>query len=236
MAPVGQILNEPIFGVVYCTTNTLDGMKYIGQKKYIYGQGFYAYLGSGIRLSNAIAKYGREHFVKEILCECYSKEEMDDMEQYYIDYYNAVKSPLFYNLAKGGDGGDMSHVKQYKKVCQYNLDGTLVAVFDSAKEAERAVGYSNKIILKNCWGQKNKCKEFMFRFYEDTKGEPVVPYVSTKGKWCIRKVAQYTTGGAFIQEYPSLGQAEKSLGISNISATIRGKQKTAGGFVWKYVN
>lgn len=48
-------------------------------------------------------------------------------------------------------------------------------------------------------------------------------------------VIQYSLSGEEINRYASYSQAEKETGIdhSGISACCRGKQKTAGGFVWK---
>lgn len=54
----------------------------------------------------------------------------------------------------------------------------------------------------------------------------------TKGK----AVVQYTTGGVFLAEYPSIMEAGRVTGIdfSNISKVCRGKKKTAGGYLWLY--
>ena len=49
-------------------------------------------------------------------------------------------------------------------------------------------------------------------------------------------VSQFTLDGEFIKTYPSTMEAERQTGIkhSSISYCCRGKQKTAGGFIWKY--
>lgn len=49
-------------------------------------------------------------------------------------------------------------------------------------------------------------------------------------------VEQYDLQNNLIKIYPSLSFAEKETGIkvSNISRVLRGKGKTAGGYVWKY--
>jgi group I intron endonuclease len=53
-----------------------------------------------------------------------------------------------------------------------------------------------------------------------------------------RKVAQYDKEGNLIKIWDYIKQAEKELGIpaTNISKCCRGKYKTAGGFVWRYVD
>jgi len=87
---------------IYITTNKLNGKKYIGKEKHNNPN----YLGSGKRLINAIKKHGKKNFAKEILEECTDEKHMDEREKYWINYYNAVNSKNFYNLAEGGEGGN----------------------------------------------------------------------------------------------------------------------------------
>ena len=49
-----------------------------------------------------------------------------------------------------------------------------------------------------------------------------------------RKIGQYNLDGNLIKVYNSIIQAEKSLGIQTIKKVLYNKQKTAGGFIWKY--
>ena len=91
------------YGFIYITTNNVNGKKYIGQKKY-YGN-HEVYIGSGVALKNAINKYGKENFTREIIENCKSKEDLDSREKYWIKYYNATESEDFYNITSGGDGG-----------------------------------------------------------------------------------------------------------------------------------
>ena len=100
------MLEKDVYGFVYITTNHINGKKYIGQKRYDKANKWKSYLGSGICLKRAINKYGSENFSKEIIENCKTKEYLDEREKYWIEYYNAVKSDEFYNIASGGDGGD----------------------------------------------------------------------------------------------------------------------------------
>lgn len=65
-------------------------------------------MGSGIALTRAFRKYGKENFTKEIL---YSniqyKETADDMEIYAIAKERSL-GKAEYNISKGGTGGDLS--------------------------------------------------------------------------------------------------------------------------------
>lgn len=93
-----------MYGYIYITENNVNGKKYIGQKK---SNKFLKekYLGSGSLLRKAILKYGKENFTVKMLCECDSKEELDEMEIYFIKFYNAQEDTNFYNLTKGGESG-----------------------------------------------------------------------------------------------------------------------------------
>lgn len=93
-----------MYGYIYMTTNLINGKMYIGQKK---STNFLKerYLGSGSLLRKAIKKYGKENFKVEMLCECDSKEELDEMEIYFIKQFNAKDSDDFYNLAPDGESG-----------------------------------------------------------------------------------------------------------------------------------
>ena len=109
-----------MYGFIYITTNHVNGKKYIGQKSYSQSN-WKTYLGSGIYLNRAINKYGKENFSKEIIENCETKEILDEREKYWIDYYNAVESNDFYNIASGGEGGNTiagyseEQLKQYRE-------------------------------------------------------------------------------------------------------------------------
>ena len=87
---------------IYITTNLINGKKYIGKHKGLLDDD---YLGSGIVLTKAIEKYGRNNFKKEILYISSSEEENCKMEQYFIKKFNATEDKNFYNIASGGQGG-----------------------------------------------------------------------------------------------------------------------------------
>ena len=52
-----------------------------------------------------------------------------------------------------------------------------------------------------------------------------------------RKIAQYDLNGILIKEHISITLASKEVNTSksNISGVLREKRKTAGGFIWKYL-
>lgn len=94
-----------MYGYVYMTINIINGKRYIGQHKSSKFQTKYKYIGSGKYLWRAINKYGFENFAVELLESCNSKDELDKRELYWIEYYNAIDNPMFYNMIEGGTTG-----------------------------------------------------------------------------------------------------------------------------------
>lgn len=65
------------------------------------------------------------------------------------------------------------------------------------------------------------------------RGRFLPPYLGQK-----RAVSQFTKDGKLVRTYPSINEAAFHLFIcgSSISSVLKGKTKTAGGYVWKYTN
>lgn len=53
---------------------------------------------------------------------------------------------------------------------------------------------------------------------------------------CSIPILQFAKDGTFVKEWPSAYEAERHLGIfqQNICACLKGRYKSAGGFVWRY--
>lgn len=127
-----------MYGYVYITTNLLNGKKYIGQHKAITFDN--KYIGSGIYLSKAIAKYGRTNFICEILESCDTKDELDEKEIYWIGKFNAVESENFYNISIGGTGGDLGYSANQKR--SKTITGHVVSDDTKQKMSKSALGHS----------------------------------------------------------------------------------------------
>ena len=86
---------------IYKITNLINKKIYVG-KALIHNENYY---GSGLQITAAIEKYGKENFSKEILEEC-SPDELDTREIFWIDYLNARDTKIGYNISIGGTGGN----------------------------------------------------------------------------------------------------------------------------------
>lgn len=88
--------------IVYKTTNLLNGKFYVGKDS----KNDESYIGSGKILKQAIKKYGRENFKKEILEYCVDLNHLNEREKFWIAELKCRESDICYNIGTGGDGGD----------------------------------------------------------------------------------------------------------------------------------
>ena len=109
---------------IYKYTNKINGKKYIGQSIDI-KQRQYAHKSSAFnekandynsQFHQAIRKYGLENFDFEILAEIsledYSQELLNNLEKFFIKYYNSYKNG--YNATEGGDDNPLRSQKGSK--------------------------------------------------------------------------------------------------------------------------
>lgn len=87
---------------IYKVTNLLNGKFYIG--KHQTDNPTDSYMGSGRAILNAIKLHGKQNFVKEILFDFDSEEEMNNKERELVNE-NLVSNRLSYNMTVGGEGG-----------------------------------------------------------------------------------------------------------------------------------
>jgi hypothetical protein len=108
----------------YITTNLINNNQYIGM--HCTDDIDDNYLGSGKYLKEAIKKYGKENFKREIICYCETIEEAHNNEEKYIIEYNTLK-PNGYNLSpKGGINGKGSLSEETKLKISNKLIGKTI--------------------------------------------------------------------------------------------------------------
>ena len=177
---------------VYITTNLINGKKYIGSSTEN-RHGSSTYLGSGVLLKHAVKKYGRNNFTRQILWSGDNKFK-NDMEEYYIYYYNASKNDLFYNISEKGKG----------------------------------IPFGTKLSDKINYQERNNKIDFKKR--------------SKEMDWDIiaqkhyKSILQLDKQNNLIKEWDATILASQQLNIhpSNITACLKERLKTAGGYIWKY--
>lgn len=234
--------------IVYCTTNLINGMKYIGSDSINNPK----YLGSGVYLRKAIKEFGRENFKKEIIEYCDSLIEMRKAEVKWITFYNAHLSNKFYNISGKGQGLEKGHIlgpmsdKTKKKIGKS---------IKNNKERGKKIGNSNRGRISPMKGktQSEEWKKNMSLIIKkdlkrNKKISKSLNSLSKKDK--IKRgnkisiansklpIIQYSLEGNFIKEWISAAKASKELDIqvSGINCCLKGKYKFSGRFKWKYKN
>ncbi len=99
---------------IYKTTCLVNGKIYVGKAKVRpYHE---SYLGSGTAFENALRKYKRENFSKEILETFESEDEAFAAEVRYVAQFRAREDAIGYNIAPGGTGrSEASYRDQRRK-------------------------------------------------------------------------------------------------------------------------
>lgn len=211
--------------IVYITTNLINGKKYIGKDV----RNNSSYLGSGKIFKHALLKYGKNNFQKEIIGTATTKEELCELESYYIDYYNAQTSEWFYNITKGGNGGK-THNQSHKKIKIYQFDKklNLIKEWKSAGEASKALQINrSKIVTAR---KKNTlCNGY---FWNSSSNILLKSDLHQKYK----PILQLSLDGKLIKKWEYLEQIKKEtvFNKANIHKCLKNKYKTAYKYIWKY--
>lgn len=219
---------------IYKITNLVNGKFYIGQSTHI-KQRFKEHRDSINRkpddprgqgpLYDDMRKYGLENFTFEILEEC-PIEKLDEREEYYIALYDAVNKG--YNRCKTAVTLRDEEVKA-KIFSEERIEQMRQHKSEWNKQKWKEPEYRKQQIERIREMQKKRLEDPTYR---QKKAEDLRKGWEKKKK----KVAQYTLDGKLIAIYDGVRVAERATGIRSIDKCAKGKRKTAGGFVWKYVS
>lgn len=232
---------------IYRVKNTVNGKEYIGQH-----DGSKAhYFAGGKAINQAIKKYGKAAFRREIVVfGDFTKEELDELEIYYIEYFQTYMPDYpekGYNLTRGGGGkrGEVPSLQTRKlisansankrAVVQFDLQGNELRSFRTITEAAIACGVLHSGIYRCCAGEVRQVSGYLWLFADEYKAgkQPVL----RKHKQ-VRSVAQYDLAGKFIAEYPSVSKAAQANGFneSAIRNVLAGFALVANEYQWCYVD
>lgn len=210
--------------LIYCHINKLNGKRYIGLTKHSdnpnqrWANGK-SYPANHHRLfAAAIQKYGGDNFEHQILeANISTIEEANQQEQYWIAYYHTyVKDPLCwgYNLTIGGDGGRGRVMSEAEREYRRQLKlGTKASEETRRKMSEVRKGKKQNMTPKKIAACKKSAEAMS---------------ASRRKKVCCVENGQV---------FESITAAAKSVGVAEttLGACLNGRQKTAGGRHWKYI-
>lgn len=210
--------------------------KHKGGDKYYYGSGkdYKADLKKYKVIETEILEY-----VEDIL-------KLNEREIYWLEYFDAVNNPLFYNKTNKSYGPNFQ-TEQWKQEQSERMKGKSTTQGKTWKvtDTSNMVGGGSK--GKN-WKWKNSStqernqnisKSLKGRDISKWKSKLVTPERNKKISDKVSKpIMQYDLEGNFIKEWKSGSQIQKELGFngSNIGNCCNGKFKKSYGFIWKFKN
>lgn len=125
-----------------------------------------------------------------------------------------------------------------QRVQQFDPDGTFIKEYDTITQASKETGIGIARISDVARGNRKTAGGFVWRFSNDKhiqhKKKPVYHVENDKS---LKPILQYDKNGNFIQEYIGIAEATRLNGFknrTNIICNLKGRTKSAYGFVWKY--
>lgn len=204
--------NDKLRGIVYCITNQVNGMRYVGQTrqplKRRLKDHFAPSKSSKTFIGRAIKKYGKENFSVEVIA-VVEVDELNSLEQDYIDKLSTL-SPEGYNLTTGGERFD--HTEETKRKISKAGKGRPSWI----KGRKMIEEHKNKISVANTGKKKT---EQMIENMRDARPNKK-KIVDQNGK-----------------VYKSIGEASREISIhrSCIDKVLKGLRNTAGGYSFSYL-
>jgi hypothetical protein len=230
---------------IYKITNTLNQKIYVGKSKnpkVRWRQHKSHSKKRNTKLYYAMRKYGVENFTFEILEECL-ESQVNERETYYV----SLLEP-YYNMTNGGDGGGFLNKKHgdkwknaikqsnSKKVACYDLDGNLIQVYESCRDASYDIfGRDCRGIDAVTRGEYQTYGGYQWKTFDIQPELRISSYKRTSHN--IKKIAKYDLNNNLVEIYDSMTiAAEKNnASTSKITLVCQGKRKFHKGYNWKYV-
>lgn len=246
-------MKKKIYGVIYMIRNKINNKIYFGQTAQIRGfQDRYRHgdinCTHNKHLKKAIKKYGIENF--EIIKQfdvAYSKQELDKLEDMYIKMYDTLNPKFGYNKR-------LVVSQRHSEETKRKLSEVRMGRFTGEDNPFYGKHHTEETRQKLSEIHKNnpiyKTDEFRSTMSEVTTGERNGMYgkhhsdetkkriSETKKGMNTKHIYQCDKNGNMIKEWTSIVEASAELGLKapNITACLKGRQKTCGGYKWKYVD
>ena len=224
-------------GFIYKITNLINNKIYIGQTSRTvdirwqeHQRNMYDDKYKNITLYKAFNKYGINNFDIKIIEEV-DNSLLNEREEYWIRTYNSYKNG--YNSTIGGNGQKICDIKE--AVALWN-EGKIV------KEIAIGLGVDSHTITNYLHGYGVDSSIIYSRANKLKDNSISQPIAARKAKEINSKSVYQLNKETdeIINTFNSLSDAARAInkpnGISDISKVCKGKQKTAYGFKWKFVN
>ncbi len=148
------------------------------------------------------------------------------------------KKPVVYSFDEFSDGLQKSANENCRQVSQYTMTGKKLKTFLSIKAAAVFLNLSESGINSALKERQVSSGGFVWRYGTASKVD-LKPFLEKRAthRKLLRgtKVSQYDTNGKRLNTYLTFSDAGAATGIrsSDICVTANGKQKSAGGYIWR---
>lgn len=250
-------------GIIYCYTNKINGLKYIGQTtneigrrysftnpnvRYCTSYEIYKQGGKLSKFDQARKDFGLDAFEYKIIdrVENDDKEclinQLNALETYYIKKYDTMNNG--YNMTEGGYNGLLSDETKHK--ISESLKGHKMSLLTYQKLCLTGHPHSEETkeriseLAKERYKNKENHPMFGKHHTEESKRKNSE---SRKGKCTgkengkARKVLMFSTEGVLLKEFDCLIEAARSLGksyVTGISNCCKHTAYKSFGYCWRY--
>jgi group I intron endonuclease len=204
------------------------------------------------KLYESLKIFGWKNHIWDIIKEC-SEEQLFNLEKYYINKYDSYNKGLNSNL---GGHGTLHHTDETKTKISESRKGWIPSEERGKKIGNKIKGrkYTDEHkdkISKQTQGKskglkgrispnKNNIYSLEIRNTMNIKKKGINLSIEHKNKISQsfkgkKPIEQYDLKGNFIKLWDNKAMAQKWLCKGDINGCLRGRQKTAGGFIWKRV-
>lgn len=262
MAIVLNSSSEIKYYYIYKTTNLINGKIYVGQHSTnnlndgyighnIKSKGCFGDKNSNSLFVKAVRKYGYKNFKREIIEFCENREQLNELEIFWIKELDARNTKIGYNIAEGGKIKGLKGVpksEEHKRKIGLANKGRIPSIECIQKAIKINTGKirsieTEKKRLESRKGYKHT-KETIEKIIKGRRGShhsEKSKQKQSKAKDSVKKpVLQFDLQGNFIKEWESICSIQRELGfdkscISAVALNYRNRKK-AYGFIWKYKN
>jgi group I intron endonuclease len=194
---------------VYLITNIINGKKYIGSSRK--SQIDENYYGSGRAIKDALKKYGKNSFIRDIIWQ--GEGDARDIESQWLEYFNAKNNPQFYNMTNDARGNGL-HKESTKRTVSEKLTGRKFS-----KEICEKISKAKKGSTTSKKGKSDGPKPGVSEAHKGRTSP-------NKGKGT--PVTLYTISGEYLNTYPNYTTLALNLNINpeTVRCHLVGKANT----------
>ena len=193
------------------------------------------------RLYNSLVKYGFSQHVFEVVEEC-TTNQLNVRERYWQDFYKAIGERGLNCFLTETDSKPRVYSQDYINKVSTTLkafyktpQGKVARLLKSKQRIafeKTQEGLESRRRQSTTLKAINKTPEGVARIARQVSNTDYL----ARGKRRYIAILQYEKNNTFIKEWSSGKEASETLGVrrSNITDCLKGRLKSAGGFIWKY--